>query len=149
MKAPRTLALALTIVAMAGGAPAAAAESTSQMIRSLAPPGISTTFYTCIDKAGSDSIAIAACLSSEHQTQDARLNATYKALLGKLQGNAKDALLAAERSWLDLQNKSGNFETTLYGSETVADLQVTQNELFRLCERANTLETYLAVANDQ
>jgi len=93
-------------------------------------------------------IAIAAGLNTERAAQDGRLNTTYKALLGKLQGEAKDDLVTAERAWLDFHNKSDSFESAIYGDGKVADLEVTQNEVFRLCERANTLERYLSVAND-
>ena len=144
MKAIRILAgLAL----LAYGACAVAADSTSQVIRQLAPKGITTAFFACIDKAGSDTIALGACLSAEKATQDTRLNATYKALLGKLDGKSKDGLISAQREWLAFHNKTGDFEVLLYSDETVDDLQLTQNEIFQLCERANALETYLSVAN--
>jgi uncharacterized protein YecT (DUF1311 family) len=146
MKAIWTLALALTT--LAHGPLAVAADSTSQVVRHHAPQGIRASFYTCIDSAGSDTIATAACLTTERAAQDARLNATYKALLGKLQGEAKDHLVTTERAWLDFHNKSDSFESALYGDEKIADLEVTQNEVFRLCERANTLERYLSIAND-
>ncbi|WP_266156578.1 lysozyme inhibitor LprI family protein [Dyella silvatica] len=147
MRTVKTLALSLALLVY--GAAALAADSTSQVIKRQAPKGITTTFYACIDKAGSDTVATAACLSAEKKTQDTRLNTTYKALLGKLNGKAKDGLVSAERAWLDFHNKNGDFEVTLYGNEAVADLQLTQNEIFRLCERANALDKYLTIANDQ
>jgi uncharacterized protein YecT (DUF1311 family) len=140
--------LAITFVLLAYGSAAVAADTTGQMIRTDAPKGITTAFFTCIDKAGSDTVALGGCLSAEKTNQDTRLNATYKTLLGKLNGKAKDALVSAQREWLALHNKSGDFEVLLYGNETVADLQITQNEIFQLCDRANTLDKYLAVAND-
>jgi uncharacterized protein YecT (DUF1311 family) len=147
MKTARTLAVTLALLVY--GAAAVAADSTSQVIRRDAPKGITTTFYACIDKAGSDTVALGACLSAEKTTQDARLNTTYKALLGKLNGKAKEGLISAEREWLAFHNKSGDFEVLLYGNETVDDLQLTQNDIFRLCERANALDKYLSVANDK
>lgn len=147
MQTIKTLAISLALLAYGTGA--MAADSTSQVIKRQAPNGITATFYTCIDKAGSDTVATSACLSAEKKAQDTRLNATYKSLLAKLNGKAKDSLVNAERAWLDFHNKSGDFEVSLYGDETVADLQVTQNEIFRLCERANVLNNYLSIANDQ
>jgi uncharacterized protein YecT (DUF1311 family) len=141
--------LAITVALLAHGAVAVAADSTSQMIRKEAPKGISASFFTCVDKGGSDTIALGGCLSTEKTRQDTRLNTTYKALLGKLDGKSKDDLVSAEREWLAFQNKSGDFETSLYGDETVSNLQLTQNEIFRLCERANALDKYLVVANDK
>lgn len=141
----RKLVIVLGLFALATGA--AADESTSQYIRRDAPKGISDTFYACIDKAGSDTTAMAACLTDEKQKQDNRLNATYKTLLGKLDAKAKEKLVAAERIWVDLQDKNGRFETALYGNETVDNLQMAQNEVFRICERANALSKYLAAAD--
>ena len=146
MKTARTLTVAFVLLTY--GAIATASDSTSQVIRREAPKGITTTFYTCIDKAGSDTIAIGACLSTEKTTQDARLNTTYKALLGKLHGKAKDQLISAERAWLKFQNEDGAFQTLLYGDEIIDNLDLTQNEIFSLCKRANELDSYLSIAND-
>ncbi len=148
MKTFKTIVITLALLVY-GGAAIAAADGTSQVIRRDAPEGITTTFYTCIDKAGSDTVATGACLTAEKHMQDNRLNTVYKALLGKLQGKSKDGLVGAQRAWLTFHTKSGDFETSLYGDETVADLQVTQNEIFRLCDRANVLDKYSAVANDK
>lgn len=141
----RTFALTLALLACGSGA--YAADSTSDYVKRSAPKGISDAFYACIDKAGSDTIAVAACLTDEKQKQDARLNSTYKTLMGKLDAKAKEKLVAAERAWLDLQDKSGRFEIALYGHETVDDLQMSQNEVFRICERANVLGKYLGVVD--
>ena len=112
-------------------------------------PRASATFYACVDKAGSDATAQGACLATEKKTQDTRLNTTYKALTAKLTGNAKANLLTSERAWLEFHNRNGDFEASLYGDEPVADLQVTQNEIFRIAERADALDKYLTIANDQ
>jgi uncharacterized protein YecT (DUF1311 family) len=141
--------LAITLALLVTGSSAFAADSTSQVIKRQAPKGITASFYTCVDKAGSDTTAQGVCLSAEKKTQDTRLNTTYKALTAKLTGKAKDNLLNAERAWLDFHNRNGDFEASLYGDEPVADLQVTQNEIFRLAERADALDKYLTIANDQ
>jgi uncharacterized protein YecT (DUF1311 family) len=140
--------LAITFALLVAGGTAFAADSTSQVIKRQAPKGITASFYTCVDKAGSDMTAQGACLSAEKKVQDTRLNTAYKALTAKLTGKARDNLLASERAWLEYHNKNSEFETALYGDEPVADLQVAQNEVFRLCDRANALDTYLKLAND-
>lgn len=145
MKTIRTLAVAFTLFVCCSAA--FAAENTSDYVKRDAPKGITAAFYACIDKAGSDTIAIAACLTEERQKQDARLNTAYKALQRQLDAKAKERLVTAERAWLDLQDKDGKLETALYGNETVDNLQMTQNAVFRLCERANALEKYLAVVD--
>lgn len=88
------------------------------------------------------------CINQEKGKQDARLNASYKALVAKLGGKEKQYLVTAERDWLALHKSSGALEASLYPDERIADLQVAQGELFRLCERANVPERYLAIAAD-
>lgn len=143
----RTFILSFALCVVGSGA--LAYESTAQVIKRQAPPGISNVFYGCVEKAESDDIALAACQSAEKKRQDARLNAAYRSLLSKQRGTAKDSLIRAERAWLDSHNTSKTFESFLYGSETVGVFQVMQKELFRLCERANVLEEYLSIANDR
>ena len=147
MKTVRTLTVTLALFACGTAAFAADPESTSQYIRQSAPKGITEAFYACIDKAGSDTVALAACQGAEKQKQDARLNKAYKALLATLDSKAKEDLKIAQREWLVLKDKDGRLETALYGHETVDDLRMGQNDMFRLCERANTLEKYLAVVD--
>jgi len=142
----KTLTLSLALLAAAFTANAA--ESTSQVIKRQAPAGITAGFYTCVDKAGSDTGALGTCLNGEKAKQDARLNTAYKALTAKLSGKPKDNLVAAERTWLQLQKDTSVFETSLYPDDTVADLQVAQSEVFRLAERANALEHYVTIADN-
>lgn len=147
MRTTQTLAIAFSLLVT--GVSAFAADSTGQVIKRQAPKGITASFYACVDKAGSDITAQGACLSAEKKVQDARLNATYRMLTAKLTGKAKDSLLIAERAWLEYHSKNSEFETALYGEESVADLQLTQNEVFRLCDRADALDKYLKIAGDQ
>lgn len=145
----RTFTLPLALALIAQAATAAAASSRSQDIKRHAPPGITDAFYACVDKAGSDTNAAANCLTAEHARQDKRLNATYKNLLSKLAPKAKDELIHAERTWLKFQEANGALESSVYGSGAVGNLQVTENAIFRLCERANALDDYLFVVNLQ
>ena len=140
---------AIAIALLSYGVAAGAAESTTELIRRDAPKGITETFYACIDKADYDTIAVAACLSAEEDVQDARLNRTYKALLAKLDTKAKGQLVGSERAWLAFHGKTSGLESTIYGNEIVANLEVSQREVFRLCERANTLDDYLSLVNDK
>lgn len=145
----RTFTLPLALVLMAQATVATATDSRSQDIKRHAPPGITDTFYACVDKADSDTNAAANCLTDEQARQDKRLNATYKALLSKLDPKAKDQLIQAERAWLKFQDANGVLESSVYGSEAVGNLQVTENALFRVCERTNALDDYLFVVNLQ
>jgi uncharacterized protein YecT (DUF1311 family) len=143
MKKLRIFAINFVVLAYSTGA--VAASSTSQVIRRDAPKNMTATFFACIDKADSDTVALGGCLSAEKIKQDTRLNTSYKALLAKVTPKAKEELILAERDWLKFQETSGEFENSIYGDESVANLQLTQNEIFRICERANALDTYLGV----
>ena len=121
----------------------------ASMIRKKAPPGITATFDKCIDRAGLDALASGACLSAERYYQDKRLNHVYKKLLGDIDEKARPALIAAERSWIKLQDEDVALEEDLYGGEQVGNLRISRNEIFRICERANVLERYLELAKDK
>jgi uncharacterized protein YecT (DUF1311 family) len=147
MKTPNLLAA--VVVLSACTAPASAFDSTSQIIRRHAPAGISETFYKCIDKADSDTVASAACLAAEQDKQDKRLNANYKALAAKLGPEAKKQLVLAERAWLKFKEDNGTFENAIYGDEIISNLELTQNEVFYICARADTLKKYLGIVDEQ
>jgi uncharacterized protein YecT (DUF1311 family) len=147
MKHARTLALAIALLAY--GAAAAASESTSDLIRRDAPKGISETFYACIDKARTNTIEVAACVSQERARQDHRLNLAYAALLQKLNPEQRTNLVAAERAWLRLRDSTLEFEDSLYSDDAVDNLQVAENEVFVICKRADELQEYLAIASGE
>jgi uncharacterized protein YecT (DUF1311 family) len=120
-----------------------------ESLESRSPSGISATFFSCSRKAGSDTIGVAACISDERVYQDARLNKTYKALLAALDAKGKSGLVAAEREWLSLKEKDEDLETLLYGDDQADNLQQGENEVFRICERANVLSKYLDIAKSK
>lgn len=140
----KMLALPIALVLAAHSADALSAESLANGIKRRAPQGITTRLYACVDQAGDNPDAIGTCLSAEKTAQDDRLNTTYKTLLGKLNGQAKDALVGSEQAWQDFHAKTAAFETAVYGKDTRDNLQRVENEIFRLSERANALDKYLA-----
>ena len=77
------------------------------------------------------------------------LTLTTRRFSANLAPRAKDELVRAEREWLKFQDTNGEFENTIYGDEIIDNLQLTQNEIFRICERANALDTYLTATNLQ
>lgn len=131
------------------GSSALAYESTEKAIKRQAPKGITNVFYECVKGSESDDVALAACQSAEKKRQDERLNVAYKSLTSKLHGSSKENLIRAERAWLELHSSSKLFESSLYGNDIVTSFEIMQNEIFRLCERANMLERYLLIANDK
>jgi uncharacterized protein YecT (DUF1311 family) len=95
-------------VAPAGDAPRASAPTA----QNDAPQGLSTIFAECMARAGSQNIARAECLTSERDRQDARLNKVYKQLIGHLQGERRERIVAAQPAWVQLQDKDGAFEAS-------------------------------------
>lgn len=140
----KTLILPIALVLAAHSADAVSAENLANGIKRRAPQGITTRLYACVDRAADNPDAIGTCLSAEKTAQDDRLNTTYKTLLGQLSGQAKDALLRSQQAWQDFHTKTAALETSLYGKGTRDDLQRLENEIFRVSERANALDRYLA-----
>jgi len=148
-----TIALAFLACEAAIAAPPKTAtpaiKTTSQIIKETAPKGITAAFYKCVDEPMHNSERLV-CVDAERQRQDARLNTAYKALLLKLNDNAKQALIKSERSWLAFHEESYAFEDMIYAEDyTARGIEILQGQIFRLCERANVLEQYLGVVNLQ
>jgi uncharacterized protein YecT (DUF1311 family) len=121
---------------------------TTRAMRKVAPAGITEALYTCIDRAGVDQEHLGSCIRAEKKTQDARLNSVYLKLLGRLDSNAKGSVKMAERAWLQFNAKSVMAETQIGGANRVTGFDVAEAELFRYCERANTLEHYLSAIGE-
>jgi len=117
---------------------------TTQAMRHGAPMGLTESFFACVNSAGLDESKVSECISTERKGQDARLNKAYGVLMTSLDPKARDSVRAAERAWLDFNTKSVAAETAIGGSNQVANIDVSQAELFRFCERANVLESYIS-----
>lgn len=107
-----------------------------------AASGLSTTFDACTGKARG-AIEQAACLSSEAERQDRRLNQAYTQLQGRVDSAGKARLVAAQRSWLQWRERESALETMLYDGNPVDNLQQSRNDAERLRVRADQLEAYL------
>lgn len=106
--------------------------------------GLSKTFAECMARAKSQDIARAACLTAERDRQDARLNKVFKELIENLQGDRRNRMVEAQRAWIQLQQKDGEFEASIFdelGSE--GNLQAVEHEARAISARADLLERYL------
>lgn len=121
---------------------AAVAALTFTAGHARAATGLSAAFDACTGKA-QGAIEQAACLTSETERQDRRLNEAYKQLQGRLDSAGKTRLVAAQRSWLQWRESEGTLETALYDSNPVDNLQQSRNDAERLRVRADQLEAYL------
>lgn len=130
----------LTVLALAAGLLSAA--PTLALAQSEGPPHVRASYLRCVED-GQGIIEKAACLDPERSYQDQRLNQAYKKLSARLGPERRAALVAAQRAWLDFHAKESALEEAVLGSEQVSNMQLGENEIFRLAERANRLEQYL------
>ncbi len=111
-----------------------------------ASPTLSAAYQSCAQQA-KGAIKQAACLSSESDRQDRRLNQVYQQLQRRLDAAAKARLLAAQRAWLQLRERDDELEAGLYGESQAGNLQQKFNDIERLRSRADQLESYLRLTS--
>jgi uncharacterized protein YecT (DUF1311 family) len=125
----------------------ASASSSSADDGYRAPKGLTAEFAACMQRAGSQQIPGAECLTAERRRQDARLNSVYKQLIGTLKGERRDQIVEAQRAWLQLQQKDGAFEASVFDElGPMGNLQSVEYEALSISERADRLEKYLRLA---
>jgi uncharacterized protein YecT (DUF1311 family) len=101
------------------------------------------TYIACMKSAGDNILRDDACKSAELKYQDARLNKIYKELIVALKPEAKNALIEAEKTWVQLKSADKDFESILYGDTQIDNTQRLKNDLFRTKDRAQVLDKYL------
>lgn len=107
------------------------------------PEGLSDVSTKCMARAEGH-LAQADCLTDERERQDARLNKVYKQLTGRLQGERRDSLVAAQRAWVLLQQHDTDVgESILDELGQIGSLQSEENEARAIARRADLLERYL------
>lgn len=74
---------------------------------------LSTTFAACMERAGTQPMPRAACLTAERDRQDRRLNDVYRALMGSLQGERRARSVEAQRLWVQLRQRDQAFEASI------------------------------------
>ena len=109
--------------------------------------GLSAIFAACMQRAGSQRIPGAACLSAERNRQDARLNKVYRELIGNLRGERRDRMMESQRAWVQLQQKDSAFEALIFDQlGSMGDLQAAEYEALAISERADRLEKYIELS---
>lgn len=107
------------------------------------PEGLSDVSTKCMARAEGH-LAQADCLTDERERQDARLNKVYKQLAGRLQGERRDRMMAAQRAWVQLQQNDADVrESVLYELGQIGSLQSVENDARAKRQRADLLEQYL------
>ncbi len=107
------------------------------------PQGLSDALTKCMSNA-TGTLAQAECLTDERERQDARLNKVYKQLIGRLQAEDRERMVAAQRAWVQLQQSDGDArESILYDIGQVGSLQSVENDARAIRQRADLLERHL------
>lgn len=65
-----------------------------------AEDSISKTYSACMEKSGGVTPVMQDCIGAEHEVQDRRLNAAYKALNAASDEKRKAAIRDAQRKWI-------------------------------------------------
>lgn len=92
-------------------------------------------------------LAQADCLTDERERQDARLNRIYRQLIGRLTGERRDAMVAAQRAWVRLQRSDGAVaESILYDFGQIGNLQSVEHDARAIRQRADLLGRYVQIS---
>ena len=79
-------------------------------------------------------------LAGERDRQDARLNTIYEQLIGQLQGERRERIVAAQRAWIQLQEKDDAFEASLLdGLGPTGHRQKLENKASATAQRSDLL----------
>lgn len=88
-------------------------------------------------------------LTGERNRQDVRLNNIYKQLIGQLQGERRERIVAAQRAWVQLQEKDDAFEASLLdGLGPTGHRQKLENKASAIAQRADLLVSIADFAGD-
>jgi uncharacterized protein YecT (DUF1311 family) len=71
---------------------------------------ITASLLACNSAYAQSQPELNAAADAEYQKADARLNATYKKLLAKLDDEGKKKLIAAERAWVAYRDAQADFD---------------------------------------
>lgn len=88
-------------------------------------------------------------LTDERARQDARLNTIYNQLIGQLQGERRERIVAAQRAWVQLQEKDDAFEASLVDGLGPTGLRrKLENKAAAITQRADLLVSIADFAGD-
>lgn len=83
-------------------------------------------YYQCMNASGGVTVNMLNCIADGMATQDARLNGAYSKARSELSEQRRDALLNAQRRWIEYRDANCGFYATAAG--TIA--QVISNECY-------------------
>ena len=101
--------------------------------------GLSKSYEKCVDKSGGVTTAMIACINTETQNQDVRLNKAYKDVMADLSPERKKQLQEVQRLWLKFRDGNCKFYADPDGG-TLAVLYANSCFLNTTAARAKELE---------
>jgi uncharacterized protein YecT (DUF1311 family) len=84
-------------------------------------------YLTCLEKSNGVTAEMINCILAETRRQDARLNENYKKLISKLATERKNALVEAQRAWIEFRDANCGFYADPEGGSAA---RVTAHECF-------------------
>lgn len=99
---------------------------------------LTATYTNCMDNSGGVTVDMHNCIGTEHEKQDKRLNAAYKAALKAVGDERGKALKEVQRTWLKYRDLNCNFAGG--GEGTIAVILGASCFLNMTAERADELQ---------
>lgn len=107
-----------------------------------ADKGLSEDFSTCLDQSGGTTFDMIACIDTELEEQDARLNQAYKAVIASLTAERKQQLQEAQRLWIKYRDANCGFYYDVDGG-SLARVSAADCVLTMTAARASELESFI------
>ena len=105
-------------------------------------------YATCMDQSGGVTSYMLDCIGEELHLQDAWLNSVYRELRDELSPERRQALLTAQRLWIQYRDAKCNFESDPRGEGgTLAHVITNMCILSETAERADELRGVLNLLN--
>lgn len=90
----------LSFLLLLGAAPVTIAAGVTQSATFVTGGAVRPSYRHCLDGTGGVTSDMKACMTTEFDFQDERLNLLYKRLMATLDGDGKESLRAEEREWI-------------------------------------------------
>ena len=100
---------------------------------------MSSEYTACFDKSNGVTAEMINCILAETARQDAQLNDNYKKLMAKLSPLRKQALVEAERAWIQFRDANCRFYDDPDGG-TIARVSANECILNATADRAKELQ---------
>ena len=109
----------------------------------------SQEFSQCTERSGGVTTNMLNCISIEYKKQDSRLNQNYKKLLNSLNGQTKNHVQNAQKTWLKHQEATCDLYEQISDGGTAFTLMSQDCYLKEVTERADFLQHLIDLKEQQ